>query len=129
MAFLNGQVRVSIAQHRRVGTVDIRVEIADSGAGDAHSVVHTDVESCRDIISKTGRRHQITVVLLEVAARTDDELHVLPCMFIAQAGLCSELAQRRTVFGILGKNVLGVLVIDAVGCIVDLVSARDVIVL
>ena len=50
-------------------------------------------------------------------------------MFIAQAGLCSELAQRRTVFGILGKNVLGILVIDAVGCIVDLVSARDVIVL
>jgi hypothetical protein len=65
--------------------VDIRIEVPDTRAIDAHIVTQAQIGCLSQFVANAGRRYEIIEVLREVVNTSQFVFHILQGMFVAQS--------------------------------------------
>ena len=122
MVLLHVELRITVGQGDGVGLVDIRVQIGDTRAGDAHVIGEAEVAAHAEVVLQTGCGNEAPVVLLEVVAVAEVVGHILPGVLVAETSLDADLVEVAGIFAIACEDGALILVLRAGAGIIDILQ-------
>ena len=126
--FLAIQIRVAIGQRRRVGLIHIRIQVGDARPADAHIISQAEVLPLVEPEGEIGAGHQIPIIEPEILRQAEARLHVLPRMLVTHSGGQRKAAHLSLIFGVGRKDVILMLVVQAIRLVPDLLLAEDIVI-